>query len=190
MEAKTDSTSSRFGWGVAVIVVTAAGLAGVAHSVITDPTGDVTFSRARPVSVNDAADGLGLPAVPGGTVVAPITASNPGADPLRYAVVSTLTRDTATVGYMLTIKAGVTACPATGFDGPGTVAYIGPLGSTVGLKIIGDSAHGQQPGDRPLDAGASDVLCTQVTMPVNTANIAAGLALETEQLTVNAEPTG
>jgi hypothetical protein len=40
----------------------------------------------------------------------------------------------------------------------------------LGTKVIGDSAAGQQTGDRTLAAGGSEVLCLQVSLPSATGN--------------------
>jgi spore coat-associated protein N len=116
---------------------------------------------------------------PGDLVVAPITVNNAGTLNLRYAISATAT-NTDTKGLMsqlqLSIKQDVTTCTApaavnTNFDATGTYIYNAlPLGNTTGLNIVGDPTTGFQTGDRPLAAGASEILCFKVALPQGTGN--------------------
>jgi len=108
---------------------------------------------------------------PGDQVTEPITVTNAGTPALRYAVTSTTTEDTLAAQLDLTIwdeaeegDAGTT-CNSTA---PASVLY-GPaeLGSTTGIDVIGDATLGAQRGDRTLAAGASEVLCFRVSMPLS-----------------------
>lgn len=125
---------------------------------------------------------------PGDQVTAPITITNDGSLEMRYAMSSVTTDDDAASALVMTIKSGVTTCTDAGFDIDGTVLYSGPLGSTSELKVLGDKATGQDPGDRVLAAGASEELCVNVTLPLSTGN-----ALQGKQTTAtfifNAEQT-
>lgn len=110
---------------------------------------------------------------PGDTVTAALTVNNAGSLQYRYSMLSTVTASTPDLAAQLdfTVKTGVTTCTTAGFAATGTVLY-GPndLGSTGGTKILGDSAQGAQAGDLTLAAGASDVLCLQVSLPTGTDN--------------------
>ena len=125
---------------------------------------------------------------PGNKVTAPITVTNAGTLEQRYSVTS-LTTGSAPLAARLrfTIKTGVTACTNGGF-GMGGIAVYGPgvLGTTAGTNVIGDSAVGPQAGDRMLALDASEVLCAQVELPVDSDNsfksLTAGMTL-----TFNAE---
>ena len=65
----------------------------------------------------------------------------------------------------------MTTCTTAGFAATGTSLYgAAALGSTTGTKVLGDAAQGAQAGDRTLAAGASEVLCAQVTLPTSTGN--------------------
>jgi hypothetical protein len=116
---------------------------------------------------------------PGDSVVDDITVANNGSLEARYAVTSTTTENTLAAQLDLTIwdeaeegDSG-TACNTTP---PVTVLY-GPaeLGSTTGVSVIGNPAPGFQAGDRTLAAGASEVLCFLVSLPLSTGNSFQGL---------------
>lgn len=164
--------------GLGVLAMTMTGLIMVAQNVIAAPGVDPDVGRSRRIRVSMTATGLGLPTIPGGTVVSPVRVANAGATVLRYALSSTVTPATLAAGYRLVVKAGVKACTAAGFGASGTRLYAGPLGSATGARIV---------GDRLLAPGTSEVLCTQVTLPLTTGNELAGRTLTTELLTVNAE---
>lgn len=110
---------------------------------------------------------------PGDTVTAPLTVNNAGTLQYRYALLSLTTASTPELAAQLdfTVKTGVTTCTTAAFAGTGSVLY-GPndLGSTAGTKIFGDATQGAQAGDRTLAAGASEVLCLQVSLPSSTGN--------------------
>lgn len=109
--------------------------------------------------------------VPGDRVTAPLTVTNNGTANLRYSMLSTTTEDLLASGMQLNVKAGVNSCDSGGFGASGTALY-GPdlLGSTGGTKILGDAKPGADPGDRSLDAGASEVLCVQAALPLGADN--------------------
>ncbi len=116
---------------------------------------------------------------PGDSVVDDITVANNGSLEARYTVTSTTTENTMAAQLDLTIwdeaeeGDAETACNTTP---PVTVLY-GPadLGSTTGINVVGDPAQGFQAGDRTLAAGASDVLCFLVSLPLSTGDIFQGL---------------
>jgi hypothetical protein len=132
---------------------------------------------------------------PGDSVTAPLTVSNTGTLGQRYAVLSTTDAtdaDFLAAQLQLTIKSGVTTCTTAGFAATGSVLFgPGVLGSTTGTKVIGDAAQGAHAGDRSLAAGASEVLCAQVTLPTATGNAyqnattTATLRFDAEQTTNN-----
>lgn len=134
----------------------------------TFTTGSVSLTTSPTTAV------VALPNMaPGDTVTAPLTVTNAGSLQYRYSVLSTVTASTPDLAAQLdlTVKTGVTTCTTAGFNATGTVQY-GPndLGTTGGLKLIGDPAQGAQAGDRVLNAGSSEVLCLQVTLPTGTDN--------------------
>ncbi len=112
------------------------------------------------------------PMAPGDVVTVASTVENNGTLDLRYGVVSNTTEDTLAAQLALTIKVGVTECTDTGIASSGSVVY-GParLGSMKGTDIFGDPA---QTG-RTLASGENEVLCLQVSLPLDTGNDYQGL---------------
>jgi hypothetical protein len=161
-------------------------------SVLTDTASvtDNTFSTGNvDIAVSPTSALLTMNNMtPGDQVTAPLTVSNDGAIQLRYATTSTTTENTLAAQLVMTIKAGVTTCTNAGFGGSGTTIYQGPLGSTAGTNVIGNPAQGAQAGDRVLNAGASEVLCFNVTLPADTGDGFAGLST-TATYTFHAEQT-
>jgi predicted ribosomally synthesized peptide with SipW-like signal peptide len=137
----------------------------------TFTTGTVDISAA-PASALVTFSGM----TPGDQVTAPITLTNAGTLQLRYALTSTSTENTLAGQLDLTVKSGVTTCTNAGFGADGTViAGPGDLGNTVAINVIGNPAQGSQAGDRPLNAGASEALCFNVSLPLTTGNAYQGL---------------
>jgi hypothetical protein len=137
----------------------------------TFTTGTVIISTA-PAS---AAITLGAMA-PGDQVTAPLTVTNGGTLDLRYAVTSQTTENVLAGLLALEIKTGVTTCTTAGFAASGTTIYgPGVLGNTTAVNIIGNPAQGAQAGDRTLLAGANEVLCFSVSIPLATGNSAQGV---------------
>jgi hypothetical protein len=123
-------------------------------------TSDITFSAMAP----------------GDQVTAPITVTNNGSLDLRYAVTSTTTENVLAAELDMTIKSGVTTCTDAGFGASGTVEYgAGDLGSTTGTNVIGNPTQGADAGDRTLAAGASEVLCFNVKLPLAATNASQGV---------------
>ncbi len=115
--------------------------------------------------------------VPGDQVTAPLTVTNNGSAALRYAVTSSTTENVLATQLALTVKTGVASCTTAGFAATGTVVYgPAPLGNTVPLAIIGNTAQGAQAGDRTLAPAASEALCFNVSLPLATGNTFQNLA--------------
>ncbi|MFK8026291.1 MAG: TasA family protein [Ilumatobacter sp.] len=127
----------------------------------TFTTGDVDISAA-PANAVVSADAM----VPGDQDTAPLTVSNDGSLDLRYAIESTTTENTLAAELVLTIKSGVSVCDDANWGATGSTLYSGPLGSTAGDAIVGSAAAGDDAGDRFLAAGAAEVLCVNVTLPL------------------------
>jgi predicted ribosomally synthesized peptide with SipW-like signal peptide len=131
---------------------------------------------------------------PGDVVTAPLTVTNTGTLALRYSGTSLATNaDTKglAAALVLVIKSGVTTCTTAGFGTDGTAVYTGILGAVApapATKLFGDSASGQQAGDRPLAASANEVLCFQATLPITTGN-ALQASTTTATFTFDAEQT-
>lgn len=99
---------------------------------------------------------------------------NDGTLTLRYAITSITTNSDGknlANQLRLTIKSNVLDCANAGFNFSGTVLY-GPaaLGTITGLNVIGDPAQGQQAGDRALQPGSFEILCFNVSLPLESGN--------------------
>ena len=124
---------------------------------------------------------------PGDQVTQPLMIANTGSLSLRYAVTSETThpdnKDLARQ-LVIAIKADVMDCSNTGFAASGQPLYSGALAAAA----VGDPAQGPQVGDRVLNAGASETLCFQATLPTTSSN-AYQLAATTASFTFSAEQT-
>ncbi|MGL4173796.1 MAG: TasA family protein [Actinomycetota bacterium] len=183
--------------GLLALGVTGAGLtSAVTGAIFTDTatiasntftTGTVDIDAAPATSAISLAN-----MAPGDVVTAPITVTNAGTLAHRYAVTSTSDAPDANflaAQLQMSIKSGVTTCSNAGFSGSGAAVYTaGVLGSTTGTNVIGNPTQGSQAGDRTLAAGASEVLCVQVTLPLSTGN-AYQNKTTTAVFTFNAEQT-
>ncbi len=156
----------------AVVLLAAGALLISSLALFTDSAtvGNNTFStgtldiNATPASAVVTASGM----APGDQDTAPLTVSNGGSLDLRYAVESTTTENSLAQLLVLTIKTGVTTCSDASWQATGTTLYSGRLGSTTTDAIIGSQATGADAGDITLAAGASQVLCINVTLPTST----------------------
>jgi hypothetical protein len=155
-----------------------AGLASVGSALFTS-TADVgsnTFTTGTVIlATNPTTTLITLSNMaPGDQFTAPITISNTGSLPFRYAVTSVATNTDAKSLMSqldLTIKSGVTACTNGGFATDGTSVYAAAdLGSVAGINVVGDPTQGAQSGDRTLASAGSEVLCFNVKLPSDSGN--------------------
>jgi spore coat-associated protein N len=152
------------------------------NNTFTTATLDLTVAPA-----STAITGLNL--VPGSGVTAPLTITNSGSLALRYSMISVTTEDVLATELVMTIKSGVATCDSANFGGSGTVLFNGTLGATgAGVPVLGDSAQGNQAGDRILAPAGSEDLCIDVQLPLSAPNPTQGLST-TATFTVNAEQT-
>lgn len=116
---------------------------------------------------------------PGASVVQPLSVSNTGSLDLRYAVSSQTASGSVALaeGLNWTVRSGVADCSAAGFTASGTQIFDGVLATSTKTMKIGDAAQGAQAGDRDVAAGASDVLCSRVTLPTTAATTLQGLTV-------------
>lgn len=183
----------RLAVSAAILLLITGFLASAVLAVFTDLTtsdGNTFTSGTVDLTVAPATAAITLSGMaPGDRIAKPIDVTNSGVLDLRYAVDSATTDDVLASALELTVKSGVTDCSSSGFDLSGAVVYgPAPLGATTTLPILGDAAQGDDAGDRTLAAGASEVLCLDVTLPFATGNASAGLAT-TATFTFHAEQT-
>ena len=146
-------------------------------------TGSVDLT-ATPATAVVTAAGM----APGDQVTAPLDVANTGTLELRYSMASTTTEDVLASELVLTVKQGVTTCDDANWAADGTVLHAGVVGSTGGTLVIGDPTQGAQAGDRVLAAGANEVLCFNVTLPLSASNASEGQST-TATFTFDAEQT-
>jgi predicted ribosomally synthesized peptide with SipW-like signal peptide len=172
---------------VVIVVASLAGLIGIASAWFTDTKvgGDNLFTsgtiilNTSPITATIKLSNM----APGDEFTVPVTVTNAGSLPLRYAVtsVATNTDDKALMGQLdLAIKYAATSenCDEAGFPLYGTpIRADGDLGSlTPGTNVIGDPAQGDDTGDRTLAASASEVLCLNIKLPFASGNQFQGAA--------------
>jgi hypothetical protein len=124
--------------------------------------------------------------MPGDTVAGSAVVSNTGTAQLRYSITGIATNPDAkglASQLTVTIKTLGTSCAA--FDG--TQLYSGVVGYAT-TNLVGDPAQGAQPGDRTLNASASETLCFQASLPLATGNAYQG-ATTVMTFTFDAEQT-
>ncbi len=105
----------------------------------------------------------------GDQVTQPLIVENAGSLPLRYAMTSESTNEDGknlAQQMSLAIKSGVADCSNLGFAASGLSLYQGSLATAA----LGDPAQGPQPGDRVLNASASETLCFQASLPASSSN--------------------
>jgi hypothetical protein len=131
---------------------------------------------------------------PGDRATGFLTATNGGSLALRYAISGSNTNGTLAAGMNLRIALRVGAScdfPYHNTDGTNTTLtddtqlYSGLLSTAV---LVGSNAQGNQAGDRPLAAAASEVLCFAVVLPTTAANALQGLN-NTATFTFDSEQT-
>jgi spore coat-associated protein N len=122
--------------------------------------------------------------MPGDTPTQALTVTNAGSGDLRYALSVTATNALGTA-LTLTVKGpdGGVGSSCTLFNGASILTA-----TTLNGAGFGSSVQGAQAGDRNLLAGASEVLCLRVTLPLTTGNALQG-ASSAATFTFDAEQT-
>ena len=122
------------------------------------------------------------PMMPGDTSTQALTVTNAGTGDLRWSLAVAAT-NTLGSALQLTIK--------TQDGGGGCAAFTGTsvlAATTLNGAALGSSAQGAQAGDRNLAAGASEVLCFRVSLPLTTGNALQGIT-SAATFTFDAEQT-
>ena len=120
--------------------------------------------------------------MPGDTATQALTVTNGGTGDLRYAMTTVATNALGNQ-LQLTIK--------TEDGGGGCAAFTGTsvlAATTLNGAAVGNPAQGAHAGDRNLAAGASEVLCFRVSLPLSTGNAFQG-ATSAATFTFDAEQT-
>ena len=149
--------------GVASLFAMGAG--GSAEGFVSEGIVDIAAGQSTRI--------LGLDGTtPGDVSTIASTVENNGTLDFRYGVVSRTTEDTLAAQLLLTVKTGVEHCTEEGIALTGTVVY-GParLGSVAGTNVVGDPRN----SGRTLVAGEQEILCLQVSLPLDTGNGYQGL---------------
>jgi hypothetical protein len=122
------------------------------------------------VSVSPAVLAAVTNMMPGDTATQALTVTNAGTGDLRYAM-STVATNALGSQLQLTVKTqdGGGGCAA--FTGTSVLAI-----TTLNGAAIGSNAQGANAGDRNLAAGASEVLCFRVSLPLSTGNTFQGVS--------------
>ena len=118
----------------------------------TFATGEIDITASPSVAFN--ASGM----IPGDQVTAALTITNDGTASLRYAL-SVAAPDTLGAALELTVKTVGTGC--ANWDGTTVLPT-----DTLDGAGFGDAAQGDDTGDRTLAAGANEVLCFRVSLPL------------------------
>ena len=178
---------------LALTGATAGSLMAAASFTGTADSDGNTFSSGTVKITSKAASNTSLSLtgmVAGDLLTAPLTVSNEGSLPMRYSLASTTSEDLLAGQLQMTVKTGVAACTDTGFTAGGTTLYgPGKVGSTQGVPVVGEAAGGPAPAARTVAAGAQEVLCVQVQLPMNADNSVAGRTT-TATFTFTAEQSG
>jgi len=122
------------------------------------------------------------PMMPGDNSTQALTVTNAGTGDLRWSLAVAAT-NTLGSALQLTIK--------TQDGGGGCAAFTGTsvlAATTLNGAALGSSAQGAQAGDRNLAAGASEVLCFRVSLPLTTGNALQGIT-SAATFTFDAEQT-
>jgi hypothetical protein len=134
------------------------------------------------ISVNPTAFAAINPMMPGDVNTQPLTVTNGGTAQLRYAMSTTATNALGTA-IQLTVKTEDAGGGCAAFTGTTVVAA-----TSLNGAAFGSSAQGAQAGDRTLAAGASEVLCFRVSLPLTAPDSLQG-ATSAAAFTFNAEQT-
>ncbi len=118
--------------------------------------------------------------MPGDSLTAALTVDNTGTAALRYAMDATAT---SALGDALTLEVRTAGTSCAAFDGTSVLAATALDGAG-----IGDSAQGDDAGDRVLAAVTGETLCFRVSLPFSAPNALQG-ATSDVTFTFDAEQT-
>jgi hypothetical protein len=125
---------------------------------------DITSSPTVAFTVTDM--------VPGDTDTQALTITNDGTASLRYAMSATAT---TALGDTLSLEIRTEGTDCATFDGAAVLAA-----TVLDGAAFGSPAQGVQGGERTLAAGADEVLCFRVSLPLAAGNGVQGLTADAE----------
>ncbi len=132
------------------------------------------------VSPSTAFSATGI--MPGDSGAQVIAVQNSGTSQLRYAMTTAVSGDTN--GLAAQMHLDITTGPVSSGACTGSSIYSGSLAAAA----LGSTAQGANPGDRNVNAGATDNLCFQWTFPLGSGN-SFQASTTTAQFTFAAEQT-
>lgn len=183
----------------AALTVASIGIGAVSMAVFTDTeTVDATFTSGTIVLDATKIDALNLALgdnwVPGDSVTGSVDVENDGTNPLRYSLNTTTTAvaganggvlNTALLVEVKTVDATTPVTKCNEFDGT-SLQVSEALGSSN--VMFGSVSPTVGTGDRTVLAGATDVLCIRISLPIATGDTFQG-ATAVSTFTFNAEQT-
>jgi hypothetical protein len=168
--------------GAVSLLTIGAGSISLAQFTASDTSTWAFTAGTIDISTNPAAFAALNPMMPGDTSTQALTVTNGGTGDLRYSVSVAATNALGTA-ILLTIKTqdGGGGCAA--FTGTSVLAATALNGAG-----FGSSLQGAQAGDRNLAAGANEVLCFRVNLPLTAGNALQGVS-SAATFTFDAEQT-
>ena len=183
----------------AALTVASIGIGAVSMAVFTDTeTVDATFTSGTIILDATKVDALNLSLgdswVPGDSVTGSVDVENDGTNTLRYSLNTTTTSvagpnggvlNTALLVEVKTVDATTPVTQCNEFDGT-SLQVSEALGSSN--VMFGSVSPTVGTGDRTVLAGATDVLCIRISLPIATGDTFQG-ATAVSTFTFNAEQT-
>lgn len=168
--------------GAVSILTLGAGSISLAQFTDTDDSAWDFATGTIDINSNPALMAAVTAMMPGDDETQALTISNDGSGDLRYAIAVGATNALGDA-LELTVKEEDGAGGCAAFDGASVLAATALNGAAVG-----DAAQGADAGDRDLAAGASEVLCFRVSLPLSADNTLQG-ATSAATFTFDAEQT-
>jgi hypothetical protein len=168
--------------GAVSILTVGAGTISLAQFTDSDPSTWAFTSGTIDVNANPAVVTAVSGMMPGDTSTQALTISNDGSGDLRYAM-SVAATNPLGAALQLTVRAEDAGGGCAAFTGASVLAA-----TTLDGAGWGSSTQGADPGDRNLAAGANEVLCFRVRLPLATTDATQG-ASSAATFTFDAEQT-
>lgn len=152
--------------GLTTVALGASLFTGALYSETVEVPGNHFAVGTIDLTVSPASTVFNVPSMmPGDSFYETVTVGNSGTEPLRYAMTKG-DNWTGDLNSVLTIATSTnTTCDAAGWPSGEWVSTEQPFGDTD--AIFGDTAQGDQAGDRVLAGGDSETLCFKVSLPAS-----------------------